>query len=276
MALEKNHTNQQVYNILEDDQLIGNIASVVCVLTQRGAWISGYNEAHGLLTIHYNAYNKTRPVWELDFFEQLFANEHLLAAKDKVAGVFICSERNIVVPDALYDEKEAENWLRKIHFVDVNDVILSKHIPQAKVRYLMAVPVKITELININFKKAATLPLAAYQFLDVQKGAPEIKCCITNEQVCASLYNHRQLQWHKIFSHASAQDIAYNIRHSCEENDVNVSALKITIDTLSGAEYEIAHELSQYFSGAQKSNGKNNGIRWQPAVSLGQQLIKCV
>jgi hypothetical protein len=253
-----------------------NVVRVLCVLTQRGAWVSGYNAAGEMLTIHYNAYNKNRPVWELDFFEQLFANEPLLAVKDKVAGVFICSERNIVVPDALYEEKEAENWLRKIHFVDINDVVLSRHIVPAKVRYVMAVPVKITELININFKTAVTLPLAIYQFSDVQKGAPEVKCCITNEEACVTLYNHRQLLWHKIFSYASAQDIAYNIRHCCEENDVNVSAMKITIDTLTGAEYEISHDLSQYFLGTQKSQGKNNGIRWQPAVSLGQQLIKCV
>jgi hypothetical protein len=276
MASEKNHTNQQVYNIHEDEWLMERIAIVLCILMRRGMWIGGYSDTKELLTIHFTGYNKNRPVWELDFFEQLFANEALLADKDKIKGVFICSEKNLIVPNELYDEHEAERWLGKIHFIDQKDVVLTHPVPQAKAKYVMAVPMNITELININFKKAVTLPFPAYQFPDLQKGAPEIKCCITGEQVCATLYNHRQLLWHRVFDHASAQDIAYSIRHCCEENDVNVSALKVSIDATTGAEYEVAHELAQYFAGAHKGNAKNNATRWQPAVTLAQQLITCV
>ena len=274
--MANNNTYEQVYNLTEDESLLSQVGEVICVLVQRGLLIAGFSYAKELLTLHYTGYNKNKPVWALDFFEHLFANEILFTSHDKVKGVFICSDKNLIVPDDLYEAKEAKNWLKNIHFIEPDDVVLSQHLEEDKANYLFAVPVKITELIKINFKKAAVLPMPVYHFRDTQQKSLYLQCCVTGEQVCATLHNYGQLLWHKVFYYACAEDIAYDIKHLCMENNISPSKITIMCNTISAAEYQVLNELSQYFPGIKSGNGYTISANWDPAISLAQQLIACV
>lgn len=270
------NTYEQVYNVTEDESLLSRVGIVICVLVQRGLMVAGYSLTKELLTIHYTGYNKSKPVWALDFFEHLFANELLLAGRDKVKGVFICTDKNLIVPDALYDETEAKSWLKHIHFIERNDVITSCHLEDDKANYLFATPVNITELIKINFRKAAILPLPIYHFRNTQQKSLYLQCCITNEQVCATLHNYSQLLWHRVFVYSSAEDIAYHIKHLCVENNISPSKITLNSNTISAAEYSVLNEVSQYFPGMKSGSGYSVNTQWDAAISLAQQLIVCV
>ena len=274
--MANNNTYEQVYNVTEDESLLSHVAVVVCVLIQRGLLIAGFSANKELLTLHYTGYNKNKPVWALDFFEHLFANEPLLAGRDKVKGVFICTEKNLVVPDALYDESEAKTWLKHIHFIEPNDVVLSRHLEDDKANYVFATPVNITELIKINFKKAVVLPLPLYHFSNTQQKSLYLQCCITGEQVCATLHNYSQLLWHRVFRYAGAEDIAYGIKHLCVENNISPSKITMMCNSVSAGEYEILNALSQYFPGIKSGSGYSINTKWDPAISLAQQLVACV
>lgn len=274
--MANNNTYEQVYNVTEDESLLSRIGMVICVLVQRGLFVAGYSSSKELLTIHFTGYRKTRPVWALDFFEHLFANEPLLAARDKVKGVFICSDKHLIVPDALYDENEAKNWLKRIHFIERTDVINVHHLEDDNANYLFAAPLNITELIKINFKKAPILPLAAYHFRDAQQKSLYLQCCVMNDQVCASLHNYSQLLWHRIFSYSCAEDIAYDIKHLCVENNISPSKITLMCDSLSAAEHPVLNQLSQYFSGIRSGDGHHITTNWDPAIALAHQLLACV
>ena len=152
MATVTNNIYEQIYNVQEDETIPSRVAFVICVLVQRGLLVAGFSVSKELLTLHYTGYNKTKPVWELSFFEHLFSQEPLLVAKEKVKAVFICSNKNLIVPDALYEEKDAQNWLKHIYFIEQKDVIESFRLEDDKASYLHAVPLSISELIKINFK----------------------------------------------------------------------------------------------------------------------------
>ena len=276
MATKNNNIYEQVYNLQEDDALSSRVALVICILVQRGILVAGFSITKELLTLHYTGYNKNKPVWELNFFEHLFSQEPLLAVREKVKGVFICSNKNLVVPDALYDETEAKNWLAHIHFVEKKDIIEVYNLEEDKAKYLYAAPVQITELIRINFKKATVLPLAAYQFSHTNKQSLYLQCCISAEQVSATLHNYSQLLWHRVFDYSCTEDIAFEIRQLCMENNISPSKISLRCNAVSAAEYEIVNELSQYFPGLRAGNGRSITNRWDGAIYLAQQLFACV
>ena len=270
------NTNELVYNVREDDTLSSRVALVICVLVPRGLLIAGFSITKELLTMHYKGYNKNKPVWELDFFEHLLANEPILAIKEKIKGVFICSDKNLIVPYELYMEDEAKNWLKHIHFVEANDVITPYFLMDEKANYLQAVPLNITELIKINFKHAEILPLAIYQFRNPHKQPLHLQCCLSNEQVCLTLHNNSQLLWHRVFNYTSAEDIAYTINLYCQENDIDPAQLGVMCTGLSSAEYERINELTQYYPSIKAGNGHAITSSWGPAISLANQLFACV
>ena len=270
------NTNEQVYYVREDDTLSSRVALVICVLVPRGLCVAGFSITKELLTIQYKGYNKNKPVWELDFFEHIFANEPILAIKEKIKGVFICSDKSLIVPNELYMEEEAQNWLKHIHYVEAGDVITSYPLADEKANYLHAVPLNIIELIKINFKNTEILPLSIYQFRNPHKQTLHLQCCLTGEQACISLHNNSQLLWQSIFNYACAEDIAYKINLYCLENNIDTAQLGVMCNGLSATEYERINELTQYFPGIRAGNGHTITGSWDTAISLANQLFACV
>lgn len=277
MKAANNNIYEQVYNAQDDDGMMSRLATVICVLVQRGMLVAGFNVTKELLTIHYTGYNKNKPIWEINFFEHMFVQEPLLASRDKVKGVFICSGKDLIIPDALYDENEAKNWLKHIYYVEQKDVIESYSLEEDKAKYLQCMPMNITELVKINFRKATTMPLAAYHFGNsTTRQSLYLQCCITAEQVCATLHNYSQLLWHRVFDYTCAEDIAFEIRHLCMENNISPSKISLRCNSISAAEYNIINELSAYFPGLRAGNGRSINSQWDGAIYLAQQLVACV
>ncbi|MES2704245.1 MAG: DUF3822 family protein [Bacteroidota bacterium] len=275
MASVNNNTSQQVYNIREDEDLLSSVASIACVLMQRGLWVAGYSDSGEVLTIHTYSYNNNKAVWELDLFEHLFANEGLFAAKDKVKAAFICSSRNMIVPAELYNEKEAMEWFRRIHLTESGDEIGAVDFGKEESKYLMAVPMGIPALVKIHFKQAAILPLPLYHFANPGAGQ-HLHCTLMPGQAIISLHYNRNLQWHHMIDYTSAEDVAYAIKHYFRENNIDAGAATIVCDAASGAEFDIIRELYRYFPALDTGDGSSINARWGGAVSLANQLLACV
>jgi hypothetical protein len=269
-------TYEQIYNVREDEMLSSRVALVISVLLPRGLMIAGFSITKELQTIHYAGYSNTKPVWELDFFEQLFATEPLLTVREKVKGIFVSSHKNLIVPDELYTEVAATDWLRKLHYVEQQDVVTAYTLENDKATYLHAVPTYINELIKINFRKAVVLPLSDYHFAVRQVQSLHMQCCLSNEQITATLHNYSQLLWHQIIDYSTAEDIAYALKLLCKENYIDPAKLNITCNCVSGAEYDVVNELTQYFPNLKAGNGLTIHARWEPAISLANQLLACV
>ncbi len=270
------NTNEQVYHAQGDKTVGSRLAAVVCVLVQRGIFIAGFSATNELLTIQYTGYNKNKPVWELDFFEHIFNTDPMLSKKDSIRGMFIGSEKNLVVPDELYGKTEAGKWLSQIHFVEATDMVTTCPLDDEKAVYVMAVPVGIIELVKINFTQAAVLPLPLYQFRNTDKSAYLMQICLSGEQVCVTLLNAGKLLWHKVYAYNTAEDIAYSLKLYCRENYVDPALLNIVCTGLSASEFERINELTQYFPDIKTGDGSNFTGIWSGAVSLAQQLFACV
>src|ERR1700739_1729665 len=96
-----NNTFEQAYNAREGDDLSQKVVHVVCLLLPRAIMVAAFGATRDLLAIRYTCYGAGRRVWALDFFEHILLQEPLLAAREKVRGVFLASERNLIVPEAL-------------------------------------------------------------------------------------------------------------------------------------------------------------------------------
>ena len=276
MAKTKNKTNEQVWNVSEDNTLSGQVSQVTVHLLPRGLLIAGFSPGNDLLTLHYTGFSNNRPIWELAFFEQLFAHGPLLANKANVKGVFILPDRQLLIPDELYDKNEAENWLCKIHFIERTDIIQHYPLSHTKAHYLYAVPVNITELIRINFNKASVLPASVYQFRNLPAKGAVAQCLITAEQVCATLHNNGQLLWHNVFDYNKAEDIAYPLMQVIDENLIPRHQVSVRCNGISAAEHVVIGNLSQYFPGITTGDGYGFTSSWEGAISLAIQLFSCV
>lgn len=275
MGTENQNIYRQVYNAREDEHLLSETDNVTCVLTRRGLLAAAYNAGKELLSIHYAAYGKERPIWEIDFFEQLFAQEPLLIRQDRINKVFFHNSINLIVPEELYDVQEAENWLNSIHYTEPNDSIVHHHMNKEKAYYLYNIPHGINELVKINCRNATVAPLAVYQFEGNSNQQTRLQCFLTNEQACVTLHHNNTLLWHRIFDYANATDIAYETRLVCAEHKINADKIIVQCNTLSATEYAVTNDLSQFFSSITDGEGQFIKALWGPTLSLVKQLAAC-
>lgn len=274
MVTEYQNIFRQVYNVREDELLLSETDRVTCVFWRRGLLAVAYNASNELLSVHYAAYGKERPVWELDFFEQLFVQEPLLIRQEKINKVFFLTSANMVVPEELYDAHEAANWFGQIHFTEPNDAITAFHLQQEGAYYTYNIPHSINELIKINCRNAAVMPLPLC-LLHNKTSQTTIQCLLTNEQACVTIHNNNKLLWHKVMDYTAAEDIAYEIRLVCKEHNINADRQTICCTATSAAEYSKANELSQYFAAISDGNRQIIKSNWQLAVSLAKLLATC-
>ena len=184
-------TNQYSYNAHAGNSLINHVSRVICVLLPREVIIAGFNGPGDLLMVRHYDYGKNNPIWGLDFFEKHFINEPLLAKHDLVKTIFIGCNKYIVVPDELYNQQKAEDWLKKICFVASDDVTSVYHLHKDQANYVYAWETALKSLISRYFSQAKVLPFAGYQFYKPYKSEYSLLCCITNTEVYATLYNNR-------------------------------------------------------------------------------------
>ncbi|MBS1587376.1 MAG: DUF3822 family protein [Bacteroidetes bacterium] len=275
--ISNSNLSQQVYNAHGGDSLINQVRRVLCVLMPRALTIAGFSEHGDLLMIRYSDYKKNLPAWILDFFEHQFINEPLFADPNKVTAAFIAGEKSMVVPEVLFNETASEEWMKKIYFVEGNEIISKHHLREDKANYMYAWPGTIKSLMTRYFGNARILPFAAYQFYKPYKSECSLQCCITSEHVYATLYNNRTLHWHQVFPYDTAEDIAYQVKLLCKQNDIEPLRMGMQCTMANKGLATIVNELAQFFPDLKDGTGNvgTNDRNWTGTIYLLQQLYAC-
>lgn len=269
--------NQHAYNVHSGDSLLNQVARVICILMPRGLTVAGFSDRGDLLMIRHSDYKKSLPAWILDFFEHQFINEPLLSSPHKVSAAFVAADKYMLVPEVLYNEATAEKWMRKIDFVEGNEIINVHHLREDKANYLYSWPAAIRSLMTRYFTKAHIYPFASYQFYKPYKSECSLQCCITNDQVYATLYNNRQLHWHQVFNYETAEDIAYQLKLLAHQHNIESEYMSFQCTTTSRGLVDVVNELSQYYPSIKDGMGNvdTTDRNWIGTIYLLQQLYAC-
>lgn len=274
--VNKNAINYHSYDAYQDENLISQVARVVCTLLPKGLLVAGYNEHGDLQMVRYGDYSNAVAPWMLDFYEHRFLGEPLLQQPEKVIAFFICSDKYLLVPEELYEEHAAARWLRQIFFIEGNEMISAYPLEDDQVRYLYAWPAAVKSLIGRYFPDAKILPFAAYQFYKPYRTGHHLQCAITPESVYATLYHNRALQWHQVFAFTNGEDIAYHIHLLFKQWKVKAADADLNYSGIYRGMNPVLNEMSQYFESMHDVEAAiSSGHQWVHTIKLLQQLYSC-
>lgn len=269
--------NYHVYNVHEGETLISQVEKVICILLPRGLIVGGFSDHGDLLMVRYGDYNRSLPVWILDFFEHRFIDEPLLSGPDKVVATFIASDKYLVVPETLYEEASAVKWINELFFIEANEVLSVHRLHDDKARYMYAWPATIKNLVGRYFPSSKIMPLSTFQFYKPYKADSLLQCCITPEQAYATLYKNRELQWHQVFNYESGEDIAYQIHQLCKQQQISIDSLELKCTVAYRGLNFVLNDMAQYFPNIKDGdvNVVSSNGQWAPTINLLQQLFAC-
>jgi hypothetical protein len=273
----KTTANKQQYASPEAANLMASVKKVVVTICPRSLLVSGLGDNGAVLTMRYSDYTNVSTDWIIDFFEHQFLNEPLLNDPNKITAAFIGTEKNIVIPAALYNAETAEEWLSKVHYVENDDVVTNHPLGNDKAQYVYAWPLMIKDLLKRYFPKAKTYPLAAYQFAKNQGNKAIVECCISAQEAFITIHTAKgQLVWHEVTKYNIAEDIAYRINTICKQN--KIADYTVRTATLNSELVIVLHKLSHYFEHMQVGDSQSymNTSGWEACSYLSKQLYQCV
>jgi Protein of unknown function (DUF3822) len=266
----------QVYNVGDVEVLPSQVDMVLCVMVRRGILVAGFNPQKDLLTLRYHGYEAHKTVWDMEFFGRVADTEPLLEAPEKVRAVFVLSDKNMVIPNDLYKEQHAKVWLRQIHYIEHDDAIEAFQLEQDRAMYMLAIPGDVKNWITNKFPNASIRSLAEYQFLKPPKIGLCLQSCVTAEQVCCTLHIDGNLLWHKVMDYAAAEDIVFEGKFLCKENNYFATKLTILFNSLTGGEFPVLNDYSQYYAAMKSGEGARIHAPWDAPTALIKQLLQCV
>jgi len=169
----------------------------------------------------------------------------------KVSKVWLSEERNLLVPHDIYEENDAESWLRKFHYLSPDESLLHFNLEGvlgANILFPISEDLKV--FLTYEFPKAVFAPLSRQAFLPDEKESPvgAQMVCLPRE-VILTLSHNGQFIYHLVYPYESPQNIIYKIALVLEEK--GMSQEQVTAIRFSGIApfwNNIIHELSPYFS----------------------------
>lgn len=238
---------QPVWNYNTHEDPLTNIHTLHLVLWNKGLCIAGYDIERTVLSIKVFGFEKT---WDTEQIEAIFVNEPLVAGPQPVTHIWIADERNFLIPDALFNQEAAAEWLQQFHFVETAESILYSTIQQP-IMAQAAFPVnnKLGAIFNKYFQEAEVNAISAAALLVAAPGTRKYYAdiiCI-NKTLVLTIFEKGVLVNHQVSVYDSLEDILYKIgavtaeqAPGSEEVDIHLSGYATTIR-------EMGQELLTYF-----------------------------
>lgn len=236
------------YNTHEDP--LTNIHTLHLILWNKGLCIAGYDIARTVLSIKVFAFEKA---WDTEQIETIFINEPLVAGPQPVTHIWIADERNFLIPDALFNQEVAPEWLQQFHFVETAESILYSTVQQP-IMAQVAFPVnnKLGAIFNKYFQEAEvnsiTAPALLVASLGTQQYYADIICL--SKTLILTIFQNGQLVSHQVSTYDSAEDIVYKIGAVTAAQAPAAKEVAIHLSGHATGITEMGKELNNYFPNA--------------------------
>jgi hypothetical protein len=244
MSLIKHEIPQPVQHFTMHDDPLTNIETLHLVIWDKGLCIAGYDHYGNVLTTKVYSY----AAWDIAAIESIFINEPLVAGPQPVTHIWIAEERNIIVPQHLYQAEAAGEWLRKFHFIEagetVHDTTITQHL-QATVVYPLLD--KLQALLHKYFAEGKTEAISG--MILCQEATTEYNTAditFLDKKVVLTVRNHGKLVTHQITEPGNMDNLAYKIALICQECDIKQGQLRVSLSGLCLTDDNV-NELKAFF-----------------------------
>lgn len=244
MSLIKHEIPQPVQHFNMHDDPLTNIETLHLILWDKGLCIAGYDPHGHVLTTKVYRY----ATWDIAAIEAIFINEPLVAGPQPVTHIWIAEERNIIIPQHLYQTEAAAQWLRQFHFIEAGETVIETTIKQHLLTTVVyPLSEKLQSLLGKYFaegKIASISGMILCQEATTEYDTADIT--FLDKKVVLTIRNNGKLISHQVTEPGDVSNLLYQIALICEEANIKQDLLRLSISGLCLNE-DYVNELKAFF-----------------------------
>lgn len=273
-AQEFSITTKQ-YLAHKGEDLLSQVQKVICILSPGSIVTAGFHPSGEVLMI--NASVNAHQNWDMRFFEEHIVNDVLWVSTDLIAGIFVASEKELIIPESLYSVEDAKAWLHKTYFIDAQEAIGHLHLQSQSAHCVYAYPQSLNDVLGQFLENFTIKPLCCAHFQN--KVVDVLQVCIGEQYAFASLHKGHHLVWHQMFEYQNAEDIVYQITAAAQRYEIVLQEHLLTLSTVLPQLQSVQKAVKDYFP--LQPNKKSSIVdviapEWSSTVFLFQHLYPCV
>lgn len=247
--MAEDSTISPIWQYIADDFSDTILSDIHLLLWQGGASVVGFKQTGdpGMVQT-YLSQKRPDSIWIKD----LVNNDILLKNHPKkVKKIWLSEERNLLIPDSLFEENIAEGWFRKFHYLSPDDVLLYFELNSSlEAKIIFPVSESIKALLSDAFSKANFYPVSQLAFQPVQSEAKtSVQIICLPREVMITLSHRGHFVYHLVYPYESPQNVVYKLALILEEKDISQEQIsEISFSGMAPFWNNILTEIPPYFS----------------------------
>lgn len=246
--MAENLTISPIWRYISEGFSDTELSDIYLLLWRGGASVAGFkpNGEPGMVQTYLT---KERP--DIFWLKEL-ANDDILLKHHpkKVKKIWFSEERNLLIPNSLFEDNLAESWLRKFHHLSPDELLLSFEFNsslEAKIIFPIAESVKA--FLSDTFTKASFSPVSQLAFQSAQnKDNAALQLICLPREVIITLSQNGHFVYHLVYPYENPQNIVYKIALILEEKDINQQQIsEISFSGIAPFWNNILTEIPPYF-----------------------------
>lgn len=206
---------------------------------------------------------------------QLLGQQHLLKKHPKkVKKAWLSSQRNLLIPNKLYEENLAEGWLRKFHHLNIDERLLTMKLRQPSMKSKIIFPIDdlIKAELEEHYPKVSFDTLSQMAFMPLDKNlSTQLNLVCLPKEIIFGLGHHQSFIYHAVHHYTESQDIIYKIALMLQEKGLTQEHLdQVKVMGIAPFWNELIQELAKFYITSPES-----GDSTQITLDFLSQLYQC-
>jgi len=228
---------------MHDDPLT-YIETLHLLLWEEGLCITGYGLDRHVLTAKVYLF----PRGDMHAIESVFINEPLVAGPQPVTHTWIADSRNMLIPQHLYHEQAAGEWLRQFHYVTPDENVYCSPV-KYPTPLTVAYPVanELNAILNEYFPEGKIESLSTVLLQQVPPPDSDTADIVfLDKTTVLTIRKKGKLISHQIGETTDVNDLVYKIAAISQEHQIAQHELKVSLSGLCISD-ATAQELKCFF-----------------------------
>jgi hypothetical protein len=230
MSLSKEERLHPVQHFNMHDDPLTNIEHLQLLIWEQGLCIAGYGLNGNVLTTKVYTFHKG----DIHAVESIFMNEPLVAGPQPVTHIWIAEQRNMVIPQHLFQQEAGKTWLAKLHFITPAETVRTTTVRQpVPVSIVYPVSNDLALLLKKYFAEGKVETLSGMLLQqDFTADNDTADIVFLNETAALTLRQKGKLISHQIGLAEDINNLVYKIASICQDYKISQEELKVSISGL--------------------------------------------
>lgn len=237
---------QKAWNYKNENQ--GTVEEIQLILWDFGISIFTIQENKEISEVQ--SYLFSSP-WNIDEGKKIFEQTGLFSHAKMVKKIWMTSPKHLIIPESLYDEGYANQWIRRFHFLNPDESLFSINLqPELNAYIIFPIPERWQLLLKDSFKNVqfeSITKLALKQKSEESEGI--IQCHIINlpKMTTISLIENQQFISHHVLAYEDSQELIYKIALLLQEKEIAQDIVRMRLEGIAPFWNDLLQKLEEFF-----------------------------